>query len=87
MTDTLSPLAGAGLDTDDVGRVVSETLTGADDGELFVEQRQTESLLFDDGCLKSAATDFARGFGLRAVSGETVGYTHSSEARRAQARR
>jgi TldD protein len=59
--------------------LVQEGLNGADDGELFIEKRQTESLVFDDGKLKSASVDDAQGFGLRAVSGETAAYAHATE--------
>jgi TldD protein len=59
--------------------LVQEGLRGADDGELFIEKRQTESLVFDDGKLKSASVDDAQGFGLRAVSGETAAYAHATE--------
>ena len=52
---------------------------GADDGELFVERRRSESLVFDDGRLKSANYDASEGFGLRAVRGEVTGYAHSTE--------
>ena len=52
---------------------------GADDGELFLERRRSESLLFDDGRIKSASYDASEGFGLRAVSGEVTGYAHSTE--------
>ncbi len=69
----------AGLDRARVQAIVSDSLLGADDGELFLEYRQSESLAFDDGRLKSASFDTAQGFGLRAVAGETVGYSHASE--------
>jgi TldD protein len=52
---------------------------GADDGELFLERRRSEALVFDDGRLKNATYDAAEGFGLRAVRGETAGYAHSTE--------
>ena len=52
---------------------------GADDGELFLERRASESLVFDDGRVKSASYDAAQGFGLRAVAGEVTGYAHSTE--------
>jgi TldD protein len=54
-------------------------LHGADDGELFVEHRQTQSFSYDDGRLKAASFDESSGFGLRAVSGETAAYAHSTE--------
>ena len=56
-----------------------EATDGADDGELFVERRRSESLHFDDGRLKSANYDASEGFGLRAVRGEVAGYAHSTE--------
>ena len=52
---------------------------GADDGELFLERRRSEALVFDDGRLKTASYDAATGFGLRAVSGEAIGYAHSTD--------
>ena len=58
---------------------VAEALGGCDDGELFLEYRQSEALTFDDGNLKTANFDTQQGFGLRAVAGETAAYAHSSE--------
>ncbi len=69
----------AGLDRVRTERVVAEALAGADDGELFLEYCQSESLVFDDGQLKSASFDQTQGFGLRAVAGEATGYAHASE--------
>ena len=40
-----------------------------DDGELFLEYSQSESVALDDGRIKSAAFDTTQGFGLRAVVG------------------
>ncbi|MEO5336946.1 MAG: metalloprotease TldD [Magnetospirillum sp. WYHS-4] len=69
----------AGMDRGRVVGLVGEALARADDGELFLEYRQSESLVFDDGRLKSASFDTAQGFGLRAVAGEATGYAHASE--------
>jgi len=69
----------AGLDRTRLEGVVDDALGGADDGELFLEYRQSEALSFDDGVLKSASFDTAQGFGLRAIAGEAAGYAHSSE--------
>jgi TldD protein len=69
----------AGLDRGRLERQVAEALTGADDGEMFLEYRQSESLAFDDGKLKSASFDTSQGFGLRAVIGESAGYAHATE--------
>ncbi len=69
----------AGLDRPRTERVVSDALDGADDGELFLEYRQSEGFSFDDGRLKSASFDTSQGFGLRAVSGETTAFAHAGE--------
>ncbi len=72
-------LESYGLDKDQVRQVLADTVHGADDGELFFEQTQSESLVFDNGRLKSSAFDTGQGFGLRAVAGEMAGYAHSGE--------
>ena len=69
----------AGLDRRRVEGIVGDALTGADDGELYLEYRQSESLSLDDGRLKSASFDTAQGFGLRAVADEATGFAHASE--------
>ncbi len=68
-----------GLDRGRVQSLVDESLKGADDGELFLEYRQSESFSFDDGRLKAASFDTMQGFGLRSVAGEATGYAHASE--------
>ncbi len=83
MTEQASPdelfFTRAGLDRARTERIVSDALSGCDDGELFLEYRQSESFAFDDGKLKSASFDTSQGFGLRAVCGEATGYAHASE--------
>ena len=69
----------AGLDRARVESVVADALSGADDGELFLEYSQSEGLSWDDGKLKSASFDESQGFGLRAVRGETAAYAHATE--------
>ncbi|HXC55334.1 MAG TPA: metalloprotease TldD [Rhizomicrobium sp.] len=68
-----------GMDRGRVQETVREALKGADDGELFLEYRQSESFSFDDGRLKAASFDTTQGFGLRAVAGEATGYAHASD--------
>jgi len=79
--------ARTGLDKPRAEALVAETLHSCDDGELFLEYCQSESLTFDDGRLKNASFDTSQGFGLRAVSGETTGYAHSSEISEAAIKR
>src|SRR5690606_40390828 len=67
--------------------IVADTISGADDGELFLEYREGEALVFDNGRLKTANFNTDQGFGLRAVAGEATGYAHSSELSEAALRR
>jgi TldD protein len=78
MTET-SLLDRAGIDRTRVSRLIARGLEGADDGELFLEYRQAELLVFDNGRLKQATYDTTQGFGLRAVKDEAVGYAHASD--------
>ncbi len=74
-----SILDASGCDTGRISALLEGALSGADDGELFLERSESEMLVFDDGRLKSATYDATEGFGLRVVAGETAGYAHSSE--------
>ncbi len=59
--------------------IVDDALSGADDGELYLEYAQSEAFVFDDNRLKTASFNVDQGFGLRAVIGESTGYAHASE--------
>ncbi|WP_295311153.1 metalloprotease TldD [Roseobacter sp.] len=79
MTDApFSPFDDS-LDRETALRVLRAATDGADDGELFLERRRSEALVFDDGRLRTASYDAGAGFGLRAVRGEVTGYAHSTE--------
>lgn len=75
------------LDRDRASRLVGEALSGADDGELFLEYKQSESLVFDNGRLKSASFNTSQGMALRAVAGESAGLSHSNEISEASLKR
>ena len=75
------------LDRDAALRVLLDTTAHADDGELFLERRRAEALTFDDGRLRGASYDSAKGFGLRAVAGPVAGYAHSTELTEAALKR
>src|ERR1051326_7235379 len=76
---TASLLDRAGLNPARINRIVARGLDGADDGELYLEYRQSEVLVFDNGRLKQATYDTSQGFGLRAVKDDAVGYAHASD--------
>ncbi|MDG1287188.1 MAG: metalloprotease TldD [Rickettsiales bacterium] len=75
------------MDQTKVQGLVDESLHGMDDGELFLEFRQSENLLFDDGQLKNASYTTDQGFGLRSVLGETTGYAFASDLSEAAIKR
>ncbi|MEM9999535.1 MAG: metalloprotease TldD [Pseudomonadota bacterium] len=67
------------MSTQEASAIVSEALANADDGELFLEYAETESLGWDNGRLKSGTFNTRSGYGLRVVAGEAVGYAQSDE--------
>ena len=67
--------------------ILRDAVAGAEDGELFLERRRSEMLVFDDGRLRTASYDASEGFGLRAVSGATAGYAHATELSEAALKR
>ncbi len=77
------------FDTDEtkLRSIVSDALNGADDGELFVEHVQSESLTFDNGRMKGGSFNTEQGFGLRSVAGEAVGYAHAGDLSEAALKR
>ena len=67
------------LDQDKTQKLLCDILKSGDDGELFFEEKRSESLVLDDQTLKSANLDSSKGFGLRAVEGEATAYAHSTD--------
>ena len=59
--------------------IVSDTLSKCDDGELYLENSKSESILLDDNKIKNSSYSSDLGFGFRAISGEVVAYSHSNE--------
>ena len=69
----------ADLSRNDAEKIISETLNNCDDGELYLENSKSESIVLDDGKIKSSTYSSDLGYGLRAVTGEVVAYSHSNE--------
>lgn len=78
-TDALFFGAASELDRTTAEALVRGALDGMDDGELFLEYRQSEGLSLEDGRIRSATSDTQLGFGLRAVLGDQAGYAHAGE--------
>jgi hypothetical protein len=72
MTSPASLIDRAGFDRTRLTGILHHGLEGADDGELYLEYRQSEVMGFGIGRLKQATYDTAQGFGLRAVKDEAV---------------
>ena len=66
------------LDYEKTLKEVRHSLSNADDGELYIESTRGETISYDDGKLRNASYNASQGFGLRALSGEVIGYAHSS---------
>ena len=82
MTDALAAtdaLFFSTLDRAAAERLTAAAAQGAEDGELFLEHRESEAISLEDGRIRSASFDATRGFGLRAVAGEAAGYAHAAE--------
>ena len=84
---TTSLLQAFDISETQIREVLADTLNGADDGELYLEQSESEALVFDNGRLKTASYNADRGFGLRAVAGEASGYAHASDLSEAALKR
>ena len=79
MTETAFQPFDTHLDQDKALSLLQEAVSGAEDGELFLERRRSEVLVYDDGRVRTASYDASEGFGLRAVNGEIAGYAHSTD--------
>ena len=67
------------LTRQDADKIVSDTLKNCDDGELYLEESKSESILLDDNKIKSSNYSSDLGFGFRAISEEVVAYSYSNE--------
>jgi TldD protein len=77
----------AALDRNQAQAIVAGALDGTDDGELFLEYRESEHVSLEDGRIRHAGFESGSGFGLRAILGEETGYAHSGEMSEAALRR
>ena len=76
-TDFITPKIG--LSAEDLTPFVQQATKGADDGELFIENVLSESVVLDDGEIKSTSFNNSHGFGLRRVVDEFQAYVYGNE--------
>lgn len=64
----------------DVSRLIGRLMhRQVDAGELFFQQRRSESWTLEDGIVKDGAFSVDRGVGVRAVSGEKTGFAYADD--------
>jgi len=72
-------LKNSELDISTTSSIVSETLNNCDDGELYLEDSKSESIVLDDNKIKSSSYKSDLGYGLSDITGDIVAYSHSSD--------
>lgn len=64
---------------DDCNKLVTQSLSGFDDGELYLQESHAEALIFDDQKVHTSSFNISKGFGLRGVLGDLASYAHSTD--------
>ena len=59
--------------------ITNNALYKKDDGELYLEYKESEHLQLDDNKIKILGFNVTNGFGLRSIEGEKTTYIHASE--------
>ncbi len=61
-------------------RVLGNALAGRiDDADIYLEYRQSEELMLEEGEVKKASRHVSHGAGVRAQSGSRTGYAHTDD--------
>ena len=67
------------IEKSEIESMLKDSVGKAEDGEMFLEYRESEAFVFDNGKLKTGTFDNTNGFGIRAVSGDVAAYAHSGD--------
>ena len=67
------------LDNIKTQKEIEQLFDSYDDGELFLEKTFSENFIYDDYKIKSASFNEDKGFGLRVVKDDSVGFAHCSD--------
>ena len=79
MTDDRQKILNDWLESPHIEATISSSLHGADDGEMYLQFSNSESLSLRDGQIKNTSYGVSSGFGLRAVQGEYSAYAYSND--------
>lgn len=60
-------------------KLVTQILDGFDDGELYIQESQSEMLVYDDQKVNNASFNISKGFGMRGVLGDVASFAHSTD--------
>jgi len=66
----------SGINPEKVRNIVTSSLAGADDGELYMEFTANENFNWVDGKMRGASQSKDSGFGMRFVKGDRTGYAY-----------
>ena len=66
------------LSRSEAENIISNTLNKCDDGELYLEDSKSESIVLDDNKIKDSSYSSDLGYGFRAITDEIVAYSHSN---------
>lgn len=64
---------------DDCHKIVTKALSDFDDGELYLQESCSETIVFDDHKISNANFSTSKGFGLRGVLGELSSFAHATD--------
>ncbi len=73
-------LAPAGMEDQDLNRILDNTLGSAiDSADIYFQSQRHESWVMEDGIVKEGSYNIDQGVGVRAISGEKTGFAYSDE--------
>jgi len=68
------------VDKESIQKAIEAALVnGGDFAEVFIEDRQSNSVSLDDGRIDNLASSSDQGAGIRIIAGETTGFAHTSD--------
>lgn len=73
-------LTPAGIDENDIARVLGSLMRGGvDAGDLYFQSSRQEAWTLEDGIVKDGSHSVERGVGVRAMAGEKTGFAYSDD--------